>query len=373
MAIDTQAISAIGFPCSACGGPTRFDADSQRLKCDYCGTDQPIENVLLAPKEHRLTDDDADETAGTDWGVAQQAMQCEQCGGQSLIPATQTAASCVFCGSPKVLVQQGSRSIRPESVIPFRLSVKAAAERFYAWKRKRWFVPNAFKKGDIDAKLTGIYVPYWTFDAETTSVYSAEVGVHHYRTVTKTRTVNGKTERYTEQERYTVWHSTSGVYGRSFDDVLVPASGQYDAELLEKLGNFDLAQLLPYKPEYLSGFIAERYSVSRADGWQRAEERMHETLSKEIRSKIGGDEIRGLRIGTDYGDRTFKHLLLPVWNARYVYKAKPYRFMVNGQTGLVSGRVPRSGVKITLFVLVCLAVVLGAIGLYIAYGSNASV
>ncbi|MBB6671483.1 hypothetical protein [Cohnella nanjingensis] len=372
MAMDTQAIAAVGFPCTACGGPTRFDADSRQLKCDYCGTDQVIANKGGAPKEHALPDgpEDDEEAVSTDWGVAQQAIQCEQCGGRSLIPAAQTATTCAFCGSPKVLVQSGARGIRPESLIPFHISLSGAADRFIAWKRKRWFVPNAFKKGDINAKLTGIYIPYWTFDANTSSSYSAEVGVYHYRTVTKTRTVNGKTETYTDRERYTVWHSTSGYYDRSFDDVLIPASGQYDTVLLERLGNFDLQQLISYKPEYLSGFIAERYSLSRSDGWKQARERMSETLTKEIRSEIGGDEIRSLRIATDYDDRTYKHLLLPVWNASYNYKAKPYRYMVNGQTGLVSGRVPRSALKITLFVLACVAIVLAALLLYVSYDGS---
>lgn len=357
MTTDAQAAAAVAsFPCGGCGGPMQFDTASQGLKCGYCGSEQSIEQLMGQPQEHPMDGDDEGDAALTDWGAEQQAIHCESCGGETLIPAGQTATACVFCGSPKVLPQGDPGSIRPESVIPFRTSRSDAVALFKKWKRKRWFMPNEFKKQDVNAKLNGIYIPYWTYDTDAYSVYSAEVGVYHYRTVTRTRVVNGKTETYTEQERYTVWHWTNGDYERSFDDILIPASGQYDGALLEKLGDFDLSQLTGYKPEYLSGFIAERYSVSRREGWASAQAKADDVLESAIRSKIGGDEIRNLSIRTRYSGVTYKHLLLPVWNAGYTYKSKPYRYMVNGQTGTVSGRVPRSAAKITLFVLACLAV-----------------
>ncbi|WP_123042191.1 hypothetical protein [Cohnella candidum] len=372
MAIGAQAVTAapVGFPCSGCGGQMQFDTASQGLKCRYCGAEQSIENLAGQPREHEFDEDGGDEAEQTDWGTEQQAIHCESCGGETLIPAGQTATTCVFCGSPKVLPQGNPGTIRPESVIPFRTSRDEAAALFKKWKKKRWFLPNDFKKQDVKANLNGIYIPYWTYDAETYSVYSAEVGVYHYRTVTKTRTVNGKTETYTETERYTVWHWTHGDYGRGFDDILIPASGHYDDALLEKLGDFDLSKLNGYRPEYLSGFIAERYSVSRREGWQRARDKADSVLETEIRREIGGDELRNLSIRTQYSDITYKHLLLPVWNAAYTYKTKPYRYMVNGQTGTVSGRVPRSAVKIAFFTLGCLAV--AGIALYLWSQSSAS-
>ncbi|THF80742.1 hypothetical protein [Cohnella fermenti] len=347
----------ITFPCKSCGGPMHFDSEAQAMKCQYCGREEAIVSSDERPVEYDLELDAEADPKRKDWGIKQQAVKCENCGGVSLIPLLQTATLCAFCGSPKVLLQEDAAdAIRPETMIPFQVSKSEAVNAFRAWKKKRWFVPNAFKKGQIDSALTGIYIPYWTFDSDTYSNYSAERGDYHYRNETRTRVVNGRRETYTERVRYTVWRHVSGDYGRSFDDVLIPASGQYDGELLQKLGNFRLEKLTGYLPEYLSGYVAEKYSVNRSEGWQRARNRMSSTLHNEIRQRIGGDEIRGLRVGTNYFNRTYKHILLPVWNANYKYRNKPYRYMVNGQTGLVSGLVPRSAVKITFFVLFCLAV-----------------
>ncbi|KHF32922.1 hypothetical protein CM49_04811 [Paenibacillus sp. P1XP2] len=118
---------------------------------------------------------------------------------------------------------------------------------------------------------------------------------------------------------------------------------------------------MPYKPEFLSGFVAERYNVSLRDGWSEARYRIDQALESRIKSKIGGDEIRNLEIDTGYYDRTYKHILLPLWNATYTFKNKTYHYMVNGETGSVSGKVPRSGWKITFFILFCAAIAAGII------------
>ncbi|WP_442602335.1 hypothetical protein [Paenibacillus sp. KN14-4R] len=345
------------FPCSGCGGQMVFDSDTQHMKCVYCGLEVPVENTNQAPVEHELDFDAIDRDASRDWGTAQQTIHCENCGGEVLIPPHQTATSCPFCDSPKVLPQGTPDSIRPESIIPFHISKEKAIASFLQWKKKKWFMPNYFKKEHTVSKLTGIYVPFWTFDSSTYSTYSAEVGVYHYRTETRTRTVDGKTETYTEQVRYTVWHHTSGNYDRWFDDVLIPASTQHEAGLLKKFKDFQLKQLIPYRPEYLSGFIAERYSVPLRSGWSSAQDQMSNDLNSDIRRKIGGDEIQNLNISTSFSDSTYKHILLPLWSAVYSYKGKVYRYLVNGETGHVSGHVPRSPIKIACFTLACLAAV----------------
>jgi hypothetical protein len=72
-----------------------------------------------------------------------------------------------------------------------------------------------------------------------------------------------------------------------------------------------------------------------------------------------------LRVSNTFDETTFKHVLLPVWIAAFRYNGKVYRFLVNGQTGNVSGNAPYSILKITLFVLMCLGLVAAAILLWL--------
>lgn len=117
------------------------------------------------------------------------------------------------------------------------------------------------------------------------------------------------------------------------------------------MGGYNLGKLLPYKPEYMSGFIAEKYSLSLNDGWYKAKIDIDDKIDGGIRRQVGGDEFRLLNKSTDYGEIKYKHVILPMWMSAYKFKNKTYKFLVNGQTGKVSGEYPKSPVKIAGVVL----------------------
>jgi hypothetical protein len=226
-----------------------------------------------------------------------------------------------------------------------------------SWMGSLWFAPGTLleyaRKGRA---MTGVYVPFWTFDADTASSYRGERGEHYYETRTVTVMVNGKAERRQEQVRHTRWYPASGRVSRDFDDMLVMASRSLPTRLGDALTPWDLSALVPYTPDFLAGFQAEGYTVSLADGHAEARDRMSDVIRSDVRRDIGGDEQRIHSVSTDWSDETFMHLLLPVWTAAYKYNGKSYRFLVNGQTGEVQGERPWSIWKIGFAVLAVLVV-----------------
>ena len=82
--------------------------------------------------------------------------------------------------------------------------------------------------------------------------------------------------------------------------------------------------------------------VGLEDGYNRAEQIMEQTLIRDIKFDIGGDAQRISNMTARYSNITFKHVLLPVWLASYRWKNKPFRVVVNGRTGEVSGERPFS-------------------------------
>ena len=57
----------------------------------------------------------------------------------------------------------------------------------------------------------------------------------------------------------------------------------------------------------------------------------------------------------------------------YKYKEKTYNTLMNGQTGKVGGNVPRSKIKITLFVLMLILIFGGIIFLAYFFGESSGV
>ena len=124
---------------------------------------------------------------------------------------------------------------------------------------------------------------------------------------------------------------------------------------------FPTPDALPYDTAFLSGHVVEHYQVVLIEATQRSEEQMHASLQQMCAAQVPGDTHRHLRIAPQYSRRTFKHVLVPVWLLSYNYGARAYQVIVNGYTGQIAGRYPRSVWKIVLLVLLALLVALAVI------------
>jgi hypothetical protein len=130
----------------------------------------------------------------------------------------------------------------------------------------------------------------------------------------------------------------------------VPASKGLPPGISDAATRFNLKGLVPYQPEFVSGFRAEAYQVGLKEGFPIAKQAIDGTIATLVRRDIGGDQQRIHSVSTRYDDVKFKHVLLPVWISAYRYRDKAYRFLINGQTGEVSGESPKSWWKIAFLV-----------------------
>ena len=354
------------FPCPSCGGNMVFNPETQSLECPYCNTKAEIKKQADDIKEYDFFS--AEESENNSWGNEKRVIKCDKCGAETVLDEDSTAQFCPFCGSSYIVKADKSAGIPPESVIPFKVSQGKAMECFKNWIRKRYLAPGALKNSYQSQRMSGMYIPCWTYDADTYSTYTAEAGEYYYTTETDWVEENGERKMVTKQVRHTRWYFTSGDYSEYFNDILVNASNKIDDGLMSKLEPFNLSELVHYKPEFLSGFLAERYSISLKDGWNIAVNTVNSGIHSGVTSSIHADEVRNLNIKTTYNEIKYKHILLPVWISAYTYKDKVYSFMINGQTGEVQGHSPLSPWKITG--LVILGILLVAAVIYFMSGSH---
>ena len=354
------------WPCEQCGAQLRYAPGQTRLVCDHCGHAQDIPTEAPRSRAKALQELDLAKGLRDDLSsgemVEVRTTSCPNCGAQVEITGATHATECPFCATPVVLDTGTRRHIKPQALLPFVFTETEARKAMVAWMGSLWFAPGTLleyaRKGRA---MNGVYVPFWTFDADSSSRYSGERGEYYYETRTVQVRVNGKMETRQEQVRRTRWFPASGRVARDFNDVLIMASRSLPERLGDDLTPWDMGDLVPYNPEFLAGFQSEGYTVSLSDGHGEARGRMSNVIVQDVRRDIGGDEQRVHDVDTDWRDETFKHILLPVWTAAYKYNGKSYRFLVNGQTGEVQGERPWSVWKIALVVIVVLSLSLGAI------------
>jgi len=285
------------FLCQKCGANMGFDPQHGQLACPYCGHKQAIERAdgaiaerdfqsFLRPDAERLQP------------MAINAMQvsCETCGATVTFVPPDTAGNCDFCGG-KIVAQPKSADplVAPEGVLPFSVTAQTASTALKGWINSRWFAPSNLKVLAQPDKVGSVYIPYWTFDAETYSQYTGERGEHYYDT--EYYEEDGK--QRSRQVRRTSWHHTSGEVSRHFDDLYIPATKSLLPDYIKHL-NWEFDQLVPYEPAYLAGHKAQTYQVSLEEGYELFKSDANGIIYNDVRHDIGGDEQQVDNVHTDF-------------------------------------------------------------------------
>lgn len=355
------------FPCETCGSDLRFEPGANRLTCDHCGATETLGATTNASAIKELDFQQAlrkelpkSETANI------RTINCENCGAHVEFDSTTHAAECPFCATPIVTDTGSERQIKPRALVPFMLTESNARQHMTSWLGSLWFAPNGLQEyARKGRKLQGIYVPYWTYDADTMSHYKGARGDIYYVTKQVRVKREGRMVVENRQVQKVRWTPTRGRVSRFFDDVLVLGSNSLPRPYTDALAPWDLSALEPYDPQYLAGLRAEGYTIAVDEGYDEARVHMDRMILRDVKFDIGGDKQRVDQIDTSVSDVTFKHVLLPIWMAAYKYRGTTYRFVVNGQTGTVRGERPYSKIKIA-FAIIFGLIIAASIGAVIA-------
>lgn len=351
------------FPCPKCGAEVDFDAEQGALVCAYCGHTAPVPVTEREIQEYDLESAlqemiDAPQEMG--YGDEKRSIKCESCGAVNTVDSYVVSTECAFCGSNQVVAQEHVvQVVKPESLLPFQIEQRQAVDLFRQWLGRGFFRPNRVRKiaKEADARLQGVYLPFWTFDAYTSSRWRADAG--YYYTVSETYWTTddrGKRVQQTRDVQKIRWEPASGHLPLSFDEVLVSATQSVDEDMIERIYPFNTETLVPYEPGFLSGWGAEAYTVDLREAWETGQAIIQQRVRAACAQQVPGDTQRDLQVDTAFSNMTYKHVLVPVWIASYRYRDKVYHFLINGQTGEVQGEAPISWIKVALVVIVALII-----------------
>ncbi|MDH5179102.1 MAG: hypothetical protein OEZ39_02480 [Gammaproteobacteria bacterium] len=354
--------------CKGCSAGLQFKPGTRHLQCPYCGMEQEIAASVEQVRELDLLGmlGKVEDSADTYEVVT---VNCDACNARTTFSPGVVADACPFCGKHMTVTKSTSnRIIKPASLLPFKILRSEADSGYQQWLKSLWFAPGDLQQfARREGRLSGMYIPYWTYDADTVSKYHGERGDDYDETETYTTVENGNQVTKTRTVTKTRWHSVSGRVREFFNDILILAGASLPKKYADRLAPWDLENLVPFDDKFLTGFSTESYQITLREGFQEAKSIMEDEIHQLVCRDIGGDHQRVQSINTRYHDLTFKHILLPVWISAYRYRNTVYRMLINARTGEVQGERPYSWIKITLFILACVALVAGAIEWYDYY------
>ena len=349
------------YQCPACTGPLHYSAKSGKLECDYCGSSFDVAEIeaLYARKEaeaaaakqaadakaeaKQAAKAEAAEAAAAsggwdtsdlsrDWGAEADGLRvysCPSCGAELICDQSTAATACPYCGNPAIVPGQFSGALRPDYILPFRLSKDDAVQALRAHYKGKPFLPRSFTSANHIEQIQGVYVPFWLFDG------GAE-GAASYR-ASNTNVYETGDYEITETRHYHVVRAGS----LAFEKIPVDASSKMPDDHMDSIEPFDYTQMQPFSTAYLPGYLADKYDVTVDDSRARADRRSRETLENALRETVTG-------YGTCVTDRTdirlhrgkVHYALLPVWMLSTKWNGESFLFAMNGQTGKLVGDLP---------------------------------
>jgi len=247
-----------------------------------------------------------------------QVIQCDGCGGSVVYDAGREAARCLFCGSEALHADETSEALLPDAMLPFEVDQATADGHYRRWARASWWRPRPLRS--LKVRLEQLQLPVWRFDA------SLET---HWAGLRPSRNRSGA-------------QPCSGVEHAELSTQVPASMGLGEAELLD---------LLPFREGSAVRFDPGVPHEVPALSERAASGLARDQLSSAHRQRIlRSQRLRRCNASTSVRVREARLLMVPVYIGSVRYRDRPWRFVVNGQTGKVTGHAPLDRLKVALVV-----------------------
>lgn len=308
------------YQCPSCGGGLVFDIPTQKLSCEHC--DSKFDPYEINKESDAESQQYYDVTVFT----------CPQCGGE-IVSSDNTAANfCSFCGASTILTSRLSKEKRPSYIIPFKKTKEDCKKAYLKTLQHALFTPKELKSPAYIDEFRGIYMPYWAYH------------ITHKGTVCLDCSRSHRQGDYIYTDHYKLYGDVNSSHkGISYD-----ASSSFDDTISERIAPYDVKNMNPFTPSFLSGFYADTSDVDanlyKPDAIKIANESAYKYIKKNaaLNSGVHFDTNSNL---TEKLHAKCEHVdtaMFPVWFLSYRNKDRVAYATVNGQTGKVAADLPVS-------------------------------
>lgn len=337
--------------CKNCGGNLEFSPLFQSLYCENCKTTEDVDFNNQFSKHIVNNDEFNNFSNASDWKT--NVYNCINCGARVINDELSYSKECPYCSSPIVVSNQTGNVLMPDSVVPFTIDKSKVFETYRKNIKRKWFLPNAFKKNPPMSNIKGIYIPAFGFDANTVNTYDGVLSD------TKTNS-EGKSVTYTKH--------ISGTKAINFTDNLVETSSHLNQQMLNSVKPYDIGKAVKFNDDFIRGFSVQHFEDSILKCYNISKEIMKQDIRNQILSKYTYTSVVRLNISSSYSNEKFCYYLLPAYKINFEYKKNQYTTFMNGQTGKVGDGLPQSKVKKCLFISGIIAILIAIILLCTIFG-----
>lgn len=343
----------IQYKCPACGAPLKYSPADAAVVCEHCGSTFAMSEIKNSDKE--------DSSGSFDWQQYKETIsdeklegtlvyECKSCGASMETDNITMATVCPYCGNNVVLNQNATAGLKPNLILPFKITKDKIPSVLKDFCRKKKCLPSDFFNRNKIGEIHGVYVPFWLFSSE----LSGDMTFH------------GEKKRYYTSGQYDCIETSIYNIERSgsmnFNKLPVDASIKMNNEMMDSLEPFDYSALVEFDKKYLAGYLADRFDSRPDEELPRAHNRMIDKAEKLFESTINGfSNLKATGKSLKLVKPSVLYTMIPVYLFDCKYGDNVYHYAVNGQTGKIVGHLPYSIAKVCLWALLSFFIGFGSI------------
>ncbi len=311
--------------CSECNGNLRLDIGLQKLICDNCKTEFLDKDISLENISSKH-----------DGYYKNKIYACETCGTEISLIDEGVPDFCVYCGNSKMHFVREAVTLKPNLIIPFQVTREEAIAKVKSEYLTGFFLPKTLLGAEPEM-VRGIYIPYYVvkvdYDSSLIVMVSSGGEIPSYDFYLRT------------------------AYG-TLSRMTVDALSVLRDEESERIEPFKFDKCKEFNEGYLRGFFSGVADVSFDDAVISAKTKAERVVDHALLHAGHLGKIKKARRDTAVYERP-KTAMCPAWFLTYKFGKKKITFVVNGQTGELSGDIPFN--KLLFYFLLIFCPVAGAV------------
>ncbi|GAB5403564.1 MAG: hypothetical protein Aurels2KO_17950 [Aureliella sp.] len=233
---------------------------------------------------------------------------------------------CPYCGAEAQRQQRKQRYTKPEYRINFRVSADHAQRIFREWLGRGFWRPSNLRNAARLGEIVMVYVPYWSFEAETKTLWTAD---------SSPAPPGSRGD----------WHPVTGEHRGRYRDQLVCGSSVLTHQETRSIAPFEWSAAEPVESSAMQDAIVEQFQVPRKLARPQVREMLHR-LELAACGRLVPGRARNVRVNVQVASMIGRPVLLPIWILAYNYRSQVHRVLINGQTGKIAGSAPFSYLKL---------------------------
>lgn len=325
--------------CDACAGDLEFIPTHNYIMCKKCGAKYPIK------LDKSITQHNYDLEASKKKVLKPSFLKCASCGATVNAEDYALLDKCSYCGNTNF--SQDLTKISADAILPFQFDKVEAKDRFKKYIAKKSLIPNALKHSLPKLEVEAKYFTAYVFNGNSKVGYS---GTLEYRTEDS----DGDTVYRTRHVK--------GQMDFPFINYMIEASDDMSQYDFNKIAPYNLSKGRKYSYEYVMGQNAEFADISPSQANEVFLVKLRKNIENLVCKFHNCDRVKDLDLSIEFTDKKYSTYLLPSYQFNFSFKEKKYINIMNGETGRITGNLPKSGWKIAFRIFISFLIVLAIVG-----------